>query len=43
LKVVGNADGVPVLDFFSGVESAFAFFVMIELESPTPSNALYIY
>jgi hypothetical protein len=39
---VGNGDGVSSLGFLNA-GSPFAFFlvVMIELDSPTPSNAVY--
>jgi hypothetical protein len=40
---VGSGDGVPVLAFLSGVGSVFAFFAMMEPESPAPSSALYIH
>jgi hypothetical protein len=40
---IGSGDGVPVLAFLSGVGSVFAFFAMMEPESPAPSSALYIH
>jgi hypothetical protein len=41
---VGNGDGVPVLDFLSGgVGAVFVLFAMMLLESPAPSNALYMH